>query len=102
MSREPFGEWIRFTVHIANSYKHPAGKLRRQNDFIWAPVADAACSCPKVALNKTYLIAGQTGRQSTAVQGNLVIDRTTFVLPWDAELAKRVKKFVRDQQRGKC
>lgn len=102
LSRESFGEWFRFTAFVINSYKHPAGKLRRKNDFIWAPVTDATCNCPKVDLNRTYLIVGHTGRQSSAVQGNLVIDRMTIAMPWNTELTQQLKKFVRGQQRGEC
>ena len=54
--RETIGEWVRFTVIINTVYKRGKEKVARGEEVMWVRAEDIACKCPKIRLNRRYLI----------------------------------------------
>lgn len=95
---------------------------------IWLDNKDLLCNCPKLKLNRKYLIMGKSrtllkGEQileasneldisfnrteliSTSQQKSLkgiLLDRDTFITEWRQDLIKRLRRFLKHFQNGKC
>jgi len=101
VARETIGDWVRFNVQLVNHFKYPSNKVRRREEHVWAPVDDVTCGCPKIGLQKVYLLVGMVGMDHVR-PNSLVVDRNSVVLLWEDDLLRRLKQFQRDQDRGKC
>jgi netrin receptor unc-5 len=109
-------------------YKHATTKLRRGTEFLWVPLDDLACKCPKIRVEHTYLILGnkklkqimlsinfyyyctkitfaslETGNDERDSQpSGLIADRRSVVIDWKEEWDNRMMRFQRRQSSGKC
>ena len=99
MSRETIGDWIKFTVKVLNIYKKGKDKIRRGDEFVWVPLTDSACRCPKLKVAKTYLLMGSDVISSTRV--GVIIDNNSVVLKWTDDISKRLKQAMRSEMTGK-
>jgi hypothetical protein len=138
-SRKPVGsDWVKFAIHIVTTYKYPttshhyqqqqirgvrssSGRQpsrRRVKETAWVHVGDLSCGCPKLAVQKTYLLAGMlddagsvAGEDSLGGGGGggkkgggniVVLGRDSVVMLWRADWASKLKRYARIEQRGKC
>ncbi|CAN7996564.1 unnamed protein product, partial [Ixodes hexagonus] len=100
MSRETIGNWVRFNVQVIDIFKYGPSKVRRGNDFLWVPMADLACKCPKLKVKSSYLILGN--EEIHDGQPGLTADKTSIVIDWKEEWGRRLRKFQRRQRKGRC
>ena len=64
ISRETFGnDWIRFTIQIGHMFKHGNLRLKKPLDYLWIPMSDFQCKCPKLKIKHTYLILGKFSKK---------------------------------------
>ena len=51
--REPAGDWIKFTMNVQTIFKKTRdNRVRRGMTYFWVRMADLACKCPKIKINK--------------------------------------------------
>ncbi|EEC01942.1 netrin, putative, partial [Ixodes scapularis] len=100
MSRETVGSWVRFNIQVVDIFKYGPSKVRRGNDFLWVPMADLACKCPKLKVKSSYLILGN--EEIHDGQPGLTADKTSIVIDWKEEWGRRLRKFQRRQRKGRC
>ncbi|CAG2111755.1 unnamed protein product [Medioppia subpectinata] len=81
-------------------YKHSTTKLRRGTEFLWVPLDDLACKCPRIRVKHTYLILGNDERETQPT--GLIADRRSIAIDWKEEWADRMRRFQRRQFKGKC
>ncbi|KAL1421451.1 hypothetical protein MTO96_004144 [Rhipicephalus appendiculatus] len=100
LSRETVGSWVRFSIQVVDIFKYGPSKVRRGNDFLWVPMADLACKCPKLRLKSSYLILGNEEMHDG--QPGLTADKNSIVIDWKDEWGRRLRKFQRRQRKGRC
>ncbi|KAH6939561.1 hypothetical protein HPB50_019516 [Hyalomma asiaticum] len=100
LSRETVGSWVRFSIQVVDIFKYGPAKVRRGNDFLWVPMADLACKCPKLRLKSSYLILGNEEMHDG--QPGLTADKNSIVIDWKDEWGRRLRKFQRRQRKGRC
>ena len=103
---------------------------------MWVDNKDLLCNCPKLNINKKYLLMAksntlvrqqqqqqqqqiydqvnsyeesfnQTKIMSNNIQqqanfAGILLDRETFITEWKPELVKRLRRFMKHYQNGKC
>ncbi|KAL3223903.1 hypothetical protein MRX96_026978 [Rhipicephalus microplus] len=100
LSRETVGSWVRFNIQVVDIFKYGPSKVRRGNDFLWVPMADLACKCPKLRLKSSYLVLGNEEMHDG--QPGLTADKNSIVIDWKDEWGRRLRKFQRRQRKGRC
>ena len=102
VSRETVGEWIKLTVNVINIFKKGKDRIRRGEEVVWIPLNDFDCKCPKVRLQKTYLMMGNDVISSGRV--GLIVDQNSVVMRWTEDLGRRLKQMTRvyDQNGKRC
>lgn len=56
MEREIVDNFVKFSLNIQSVFKRSKeSRLRRTNTFLWVPVKDLACKCPKIKTNKSVI-----------------------------------------------
>uniref|UniRef100_A0A8D8QPJ5 Netrin-B n=1 Tax=Cacopsylla melanoneura TaxID=428564 RepID=A0A8D8QPJ5_9HEMI len=87
-------EWVRFTMNIQSMYKRaPDSKLKKGAVFLWIHSKDLQCKCPKIKLNKPYLILGKE-KEGNQPSG-LTMNARSLVIEWKDELHNRMRQFQR-------
>ncbi|TMW45053.1 hypothetical protein DOY81_009867, partial [Sarcophaga bullata] len=67
--------------------------ILRRGPMTWIiPVKNLECRCPKIKMNKSYLILG---KDSEAPPGYLGIGPRSIVIEWKDEWYRRMKRFQR-------
>lgn len=57
MERETVDDYVKFSLNIQSVFKRSRdSRLRRTNTFLWVPLKDLACKCPKIKTNKWVLV----------------------------------------------
>lgn len=117
------------------NYKQNSPNNNNKNRFfqeddktlLWVDNKDLLCSCPKLKLNRKYVIMAKTNTlvkpqvsetsfeldsytnqtRITAVNdqsqpSGILLDRDTFITEWKPELVKRLRRFLKHYQNGKC
>lgn len=93
--------WIKFTVEIEKVFKWTGEtRLREGKKAVWVRRRDDKCSCPKLRLNRHYLIVGFNDIHE--IQKGIVVSQRTVVTQWSDKIAKRVAKFQTRQKKGIC
>lgn len=95
------GEWVKFTVNVINVFKRGKTKIRRNEQTVWVPASDVRCRCPKLKVDKTYLMMGNDVIISQTPRVGIVIDSNSVVMKWSDGLAKRLKIVMRSEDNGK-
>ncbi|KAI5695071.1 hypothetical protein M8J76_015109 [Diaphorina citri] len=87
-------EWVRFTMNIQSMYKRaPDSKLKKGAVYLWIHNKDLQCKCPKIKLNKPYLILGKE-KEGNQPSG-LTMNAKSIVVEWKDELHDRMRQFQR-------
>lgn len=92
---------MKFTVEIEKVFKWTGEtRLREGKKAVWVRTRDVECRCPKLRLNRRYLIVGFNDIHE--IQKGIVVSQRTVVTQWSAKVASRVAKFQARQKKGIC
>ncbi|XP_065364959.1 netrin-B [Calliphora vicina] len=97
-SIERQNEIFKYEINIQTIFKRNAmsgttSSMLSRGHMMWlVPRKNLECQCPKIKLNKSYLILG---RDSEAAPGYLAIGPSSVVLEWKDEWSLRMKRFQR-------
>ncbi|KAI9582318.1 hypothetical protein GQX74_015441 [Glossina fuscipes] len=81
------------TIFKRNGMTGTTSSMLGRGHMMWlVPRKSLECQCPKIKLNKSYLILG---RDSEAAPGYLAIGPSSVVLEWKDEWSLRMKRFQR-------
>lgn len=100
VGRETLDDWVKFTVNINTVYKRRQQRINRGEEIMWVPVQDLTCKCPKVRLHRRYLIVSED--KTSGSRSGLVLDNRSIVIPWKDKWQKRLRKFQREERKGRC
>ncbi|ODM95397.1 Netrin-3 [Orchesella cincta] len=93
-TRETVDGWARFTVNILAVYKKSSDSgLRRGTAFLWVRMEDLVCKCPKIKVDKSYLIMGN--EHYTDGQPGLMAGRQSVVIEWSDEWRDKMRSLQR-------
>lgn len=80
LTRETIDEWARFTVNILGIFKKSMdSRIRRGSAFLWVRMEDLVCKCPKLKVDKPYLIMGNEHMDG---QPGLMAGKSSVVIEW--------------------
>ena len=102
LQRETVGDWVKFPINIITVYKRGQEKVARGENALWLPLSDLMCKCPKVRVNKRYLVLGRDSSDPTKPGIILHKSNRPIVIPWKDEWQNRLRKFQRHERKGKC
>ncbi|BFZ17799.1 hypothetical protein BsWGS_20837 [Bradybaena similaris] len=103
ISRENEDNWVKFTVTIVGSYQKGTSDRtpRKSETYLWVPKSDLACKCPKVRLDRLYLIVGKFETEDNNRPG-YVADRLASVIRWKDKWQRRLRRYLKEENRGIC
>ena len=105
LSRSTESQWVRFSVLVEQSFRKgmPSGyrSATVSKATLWVPRQDLACKCPKFRLNKRFLVVG-TYKSDHSRRSGFTVDRRAAVLRWRDKWQKKVKRYLKQEARGKC
>ncbi|XP_075155636.1 LOW QUALITY PROTEIN: netrin-B [Haematobia irritans] len=81
------------TIFKRNPMMGTTSSMLARGHMMWlVPRKNLECQCPKIKMNKTYLILG---RDAEAAPGYMAIGPSSVVLEWKEEWSLRMKRFQR-------
>ncbi|XP_013098103.2 netrin-B [Stomoxys calcitrans] len=81
------------TIFKRNPVMGTTSSMLARGHMMWlVPRKNLECQCPKIKMNKTYLILG---RDAEAAPGYMAIGPSSVVLEWKEEWSLRMKRFQR-------
>ncbi|XP_055384859.1 netrin-B [Condylostylus longicornis] len=96
-SKETQEEMVKFAVNVNAIFKKSspstgtASSYWRRGPMTWTiPLKQWACQCPRIKVNKSYLILGKDSETSS---GDLILGPRSMVLEWKSNWTDRMKKF---------
>ncbi|XP_067942969.1 netrin-1-like isoform X1 [Watersipora subatra] len=96
--------WIRFAVLVQYVYKKSpessSRRVRRDTKYVYVLESDLHCKCPKLRINKTYIMIGAKNEMSE--QDGLTLDRDSIVVRYNSDYDKRVKFYKKEERRQAC
>lgn len=93
LARDTIEEWARFTVNILGIFKKSSeSRIRRGSSFLWVRMEDLVCKCPKLKVDKSYLIMGNENGDG---QPGLMAGRQSVVIDWKDDWQDKVKGLQR-------
>ena len=96
--------WVRFAILVRYVYKKGsktlARRVRRDTKYVYVRETDLHCKCPKIRLNKTYIMIG--ANDSLEGQDGLLLDKDSIVVQYNADYHKRVKFYKKEERRQSC
>ncbi|XP_073830483.1 netrin-B [Musca autumnalis] len=97
-SIERQNEIFKYEINIQTIFKRnpmmgTTSSMLARGHMMWlVPRKNLECQCPKIKMNKTYLILG---RDAEAAPGYMAIGPSSVVLEWKEEWSLRMKRFQR-------
>lgn len=92
-------ETVRFTINVLAIFKKSSmmkgttSAMLRRGPLTWEiPLKDLECRCPRIKMNKSYLILG---KDSEAPPGSIGLGPRSIVIEWKDEWYRRLKRFQR-------
>ncbi|CAG9794089.1 unnamed protein product [Diatraea saccharalis] len=90
------GEWARLTLSVQAVYKRaPRSRLRRGTTALYVRPRDLACKCPKIKINKSYLILGVEKEGYSSGLPGLTVGERTLLLEWRDDWHRRIRRLQR-------
>ncbi|XP_004924164.2 netrin-B isoform X2 [Bombyx mori] len=90
------GAWSRLALNVQAVYKRaPRSRLRRGAAALFVRARDLACKCPKLKINKSYLILGVEKEGLQAGLPGLVVGERTLLLEWRDDWHRRIRRLQR-------
>ncbi|XP_053606990.1 netrin-B-like isoform X1 [Plodia interpunctella] len=88
--------WVRLSLSVQAVYKRaPRSRLRRGGTALYVRAADLACKCPKLKINKSYLILGVEKEGSSSGLPGLTVGDRTLMLEWRDDWHRRIRRLQR-------
>ncbi|XP_075978692.1 netrin-3-like isoform X1 [Anticarsia gemmatalis] len=88
--------WVRLALSVQAVYKRaPRSRLRRGATALHVRAADLACKCPKIKINKSYLILGVEKEGVSAGLPGLAVGERTLLLEWRDDWHRRIRRLQR-------
>ncbi len=101
VSRETMDDYVRFTVNIMTVYKRGNDKsIHRGEQILWVSAQDLLCKCPKIRLHRRYLIIAKDNDNPN--RPGILLDRKSLVIPWQDTWQLRLRKFQKQERKGRC
>jgi len=102
-ARETAGDWVKFTMNVQTIFKKQRdNRVRRGLTYFWVRMSDLACKCPKIKINKSYLILGGADDNSNKYgRPGMELNARSIVIEWKTEWTSRMRRFERRASR-KC
>ncbi|GAB6029224.1 Netrin-1 [Chamberlinius hualienensis] len=101
MSREVVDKWVRFSIDIIAIYKSSrTSRIYRGEQFLWVKQSHLLCKCPKIKVNRRYLILGSEWHSRQ--HSGLKVNKKSLVIEWKDEWAMRMRQYQRRLRFGKC
>ncbi|KAJ0178058.1 hypothetical protein K1T71_005881 [Dendrolimus kikuchii] len=89
-------EWARVALSVQAVYKRaPRSRLRRGANALYVRTKDLACKCPKLKINKSYLILGVEKEGQQAGLPGLAVGERTLLLEWRDDWHRRIRRLQR-------
>jgi hypothetical protein len=83
---------------IVRVYKDRLHRIQETEQWIWISRDDIQCGCPRLQLNRQYLLMGFYDQMQTS----LTLDRTSVVIQWRARMNQRMNRFRQFELNDKC
>ncbi|XP_065565697.1 netrin-1-like isoform X2 [Artemia franciscana] len=94
INREAVADWVKFTINVQTIFKKSReNRLRRGSTYIWVKLSDLACKCPKIKMERSYLILGSDLNKSSRT--GVEINSHSVVIEWKHEWSQRMRRFQR-------
>ncbi|CAH2039200.1 unnamed protein product, partial [Iphiclides podalirius] len=88
--------WARLALSVQAVYKRaPRSRLRRGAAALYVRAADLACKCPKIKINKSYLILGVEKEGVSSGLPGLTVGERTLLLEWRDDWHRRIRRLQR-------
>ncbi|CAH2090724.1 unnamed protein product [Euphydryas editha] len=88
--------WVRLALSVQAVYKRaPRSRLRRGAVALYVRAADLACKCPKIKINKSYLILGVEKEGASSGLPGLTVGDRTLLLEWRDDWHRRIRRLQR-------
>lgn len=88
--------WVRLALSVRAVYKRaPRSRLRRGDTTLHVRASDLACKCPKIKINKSYLILGVEKEGGSAGLPGLTVGERTLLLEWRDDWHRRIRRLQR-------
>ena len=101
LTRETMGDWVKFTAVVSDVYKQGRYQIKRGNTLLWVALQDLACKCPKIRLNRQYLISSKDSK--SAERTGFTLSRRSKVVPWrESNMNSRMQRFRQNFSSGRC
>lgn len=96
--------WVRFSIDIDYVYKEnlkqSKKRLRRNTKYVYVLENDLRCKCPKIRLNKTYVMIGIN--EAPDGHDGLLLDRDSIVVKYKRDYDKNLKYYKKEERRQSC
>ncbi|CAG9561504.1 unnamed protein product [Danaus chrysippus] len=90
------GGWARLALSVQAVYKRgPRSRLRRGGLPLYVRAGDLACRCPKIKINKSYLILGVEKEGASSGLPGLTVGDRTLILEWRDDWHRRIRRLQR-------
>ncbi|CAH2230397.1 jg19517, partial [Pararge aegeria aegeria] len=73
----------------------PRSRLRRGAVALHVRAQDLACKCPKIKINKSYLILGVEKEGASSGMPGLTVGDRTLLLEWRDDWHRRIRRLQR-------
>ncbi|CAF5205234.1 unnamed protein product, partial [Rotaria magnacalcarata] len=97
-NRHDAGQWISYLLTIVRVYKDRLNRIQESEQWIWVSRKDVQCGCPRLKLDKQYLLMGFYDQMQTS----LSLDRTSVVIEWRPRMEQRMNLFRKYELNKKC
>ena len=99
-SRETVGDWLKFTAEVVDVYKQSSSTIRRGRTLLWLSRRDYTCRCPKLRLNRTYLISSKDSKAGE--RPGFTLNHRSRVTRWRASLTSTMMRYSQNYRYGAC
>ena len=97
-NRHDAGQWVSYLLTILRVYKDRLNRIQESEQWIWVSHKDLQCLCPRLKLDRQYLLMGFYDQ----VQTSLSLDRTSVAIRWRPRMELRMNRFRKLELRKKC
>lgn len=96
--------WVRFQIDVSYVYKKSNKKskrlIKREIKYVYVREDDLHCKCPKIRVNKTYLMIGMN--ETPEGRDGFLLDRESIVVRHKDHYDKMMKYYKKEQRRQSC
>ena len=97
-NRHDAGQWVSYLLTVIRVYKDRLNRIQESEQWVWVSRKDIQCSCPRLKLDRQYLLMGFYDQMQTS----LSLDRTSVVIEWRPRMEQRMNRFRKLELNQKC